>query len=566
MKKNQFKLIKKPKEYSIYFLSLLVLIIGVSSCKKQLNIVNTNIPTIGGNVNNEAGIAALGLGGVYWNGFNYGDGWLGDSYFSLPWGYHELMGDVIGATSPNNQVTAIGVPDYFILAPGLSPVKNTNPQVAAIIRNFNTPSATIGGNNVLYYEWTNMYAMISACNLALETVGSIPMSTDKINTVKAWAYWWKGYAYAQIGTLYYAGLIENHSSTVVNNYVGQAAIITESNRNLNLAMTTLQAITSQSDYGTMIAELIPKQNQVGLGLPPSSAQWIRTINTMLARNIVLNKLSPFVNGNPAATITKATIPVMTAADWTQVITYCNAGIQKGDYVFTGRSSATNSYFTANAGTAAIMAAGNSTYRLMERFVQQFQTGDARSANFVKSTRSQGLDNASISLHTLLDNTLNPVSKGVSFYASSAIGSQEIYIGPTYEENQLMLAEANIRNGNISAALPFIDAVRTYQGSGLPALAGTTLTLAQAIQTLISERTVALGFRGLSFYDNRRYGWTYDISQGGGRYGATMVDASSTVYTNATISYNFMDYWDVPADETTKNAPAAGSASTTNINY
>ena len=101
---------------------------------------------------------------------------------------------------------------------------------------------------------------------------------------------------------------------------------------------------------------------------------------------------------------------------------------------------------------------------------------------------------------------------------------------------------------------------------MPALAGTTLTLAQAIQTLISERTVALGFRGLSFYDNRRYGWTYDISQGGGRYGATMVDASSTVYTNATISYNFMDYWDVPADETTKNAPAAGSASTTNINY
>src|ERR1019366_4194246 len=135
----------------------------------------------------------------------------------------------------NNQVTAIGVPDYFILASGQAPVKNTNPQVTGIIRTFNSQAATNNGNNVLYYEWTNMYAMINACNLTLETVSSIPMSADKINTVKAWAYWWKGYAYAQIGTLYYAGLIEDHSNTVVSNYVGQAAIITESNKNFNLA-------------------------------------------------------------------------------------------------------------------------------------------------------------------------------------------------------------------------------------------------------------------------------------------------------------------------------------------
>ena len=54
--------------------------------------------------------------------------------------------------------------------------------------------------------------MINGCNLTLEHVDGIPLSTDKANTVKAWAYWWKGYAYAQLGTLYYSALIEDQSN------------------------------------------------------------------------------------------------------------------------------------------------------------------------------------------------------------------------------------------------------------------------------------------------------------------------------------------------------------------
>ncbi|MFX7844673.1 hypothetical protein ABTK14_20725, partial [Acinetobacter baumannii] len=91
-------------------------------------------------------------------------------------------------------------------------------------------------------------------------------------------------------------------NTVVNTYVDKNAIIAESNRNLNLAATLLGSISSQADYNAIIGQLIPKQNQVGLGQPPSTAQWIRSINTLRARNIVLNKLSPFVNGNLSATI------------------------------------------------------------------------------------------------------------------------------------------------------------------------------------------------------------------------------------------------------------------------
>jgi hypothetical protein len=368
--------------------------------------------------------------------------------------------------------------------------------------------------------------------------------------------------------MYVAGLIVDQSNTIVSNYVSQDKIIAESNRNLNLAMTTLSGIANQGDYASMIAQLIPTQCQVGLGLPPTSAMWIRTINTMLARNILLNKLAPFVNGNPAATITKASIPAMSAADWAAVATYCNAGIKKGDYVFTGRSTASNSFFSPTGGSVASICAQsnqNSTYKVSERLVQQFKTGDKRLANFSQTFGTfYGDANTNTTRYSLVDGAATGLT-GVPILGSRLPGGVEIYIGPTYEETQLMLAEANIRSSNIAAGLVNIDNVRSYQGAGVAALAGTTLTLAQAMNELTMERIAALAFRGLSFYDARRWGWTYSTKNGGGRYGATMI-FNKTVYTNATINYNFMDYWDVPADEKEKNPPAAGSASLINTNY
>jgi len=73
------------------------------------------------------------------------------------------------------------------------------------------------------------------------------------------------------------------------------------------------------------------------------------------------------------------------------------------------------------------------------------------------------------------------------------------------------------------------------------------------------------FRGTAFYDARRWGVIYDISKGGGRKGCTVVTPDGTLNTNATINYNFLDYWDVPADEFVLNPPAAGSAPIKNPN-
>lgn len=570
MKKMRINFNNCKKKYQPYFLALAFLL-ALGSCKKQLDVKDPNDPTFSSNVSSEAGLAAYAKGGIYWNGFNYSDGWLGDSYFSLPWGYHELMGDVVGGgQGSNNQTTTMGVPDKFQADPNdpTTVVVNTAPEASAIIRGFNTQAASSNANNALYYEWVNMYSMINACNLALENLGNVPLSTDKANTVKAWCYWWKGYAYAQIGTLYYAGLVIDHSNTVVNKFVGQSTIITESNKQLNLALTTLNAISNQADYGTMIAEMIPKQNQVGLGVALSSAQWIRTINTMLARNIILNHLSPFVNGNLSATISKSSITTMAASDWQSVISFCNNGIKQGDYVFTGRTSASNSYFTTNAGSVAgLLTASNqtTTYKLSERLIQEFKPGDKRLANFTTANGTfYGDANTNSTRYSLVDGITAGLS-GIPILGSRQPGRLEIYIGPTFEENQLMLAEANIRTGAVSAALTFIDNVRAYQGSGVAKLAGTSLTATQAMQELTMERMAALALRGLSFYDSRRWGWTYSIANGGARYGCTLI-YNTKVYTNATINYNYMDYWDVLADEIVKNPPSADSAPVVNPNF
>jgi len=570
MNRVQLKIYQFRTSFGICLWSVLTML-ALSSCKKQLDVKDPNDPTFGTNVTDLAGLTTYAKGGVYWNGFKYGDDWLGDSYFSLPWGYHELMGDAIGGgQGSNNQTTTIGVPDKFQADPSdpSTVFINTAPQASAIIRGYNNSAATANANNALYYEWLNMYALIYSCNLTLENTDKITLPANQANTVKAWAYWWKGFAYAQIGTLYYAGLVIENSTTPSNKYLSHADIISESNKYLNQAVTTLKSISNEGEYATVIAQLIPAQCQVGLGLPPSSAQWIRTINTMLARNILLNKLSPFVNGNPNASISKSATTVMTDADWQSVITLCNDGVKEGDYVFTGRTTASNSFFSRTGGSvAALLASSNqsTTYKLSERLVQQFKDGDKRRANFTTSNGTfYGDANTNSTRYSLVDGVTEGLS-GIPILGSREAGGLEIYIGPTYEENQLMLAEANIRTNNVSAALAIIDKVRKYQGAGVAPLAGTSLTVSQALKELTMERLAALALRGLSFYDSRRWGWTYSVANGGGRYGCTLL-FKDKVYTNATIDYNFMDYWDVPGDEIEKNAPSGDSEAVKNPNY
>jgi hypothetical protein len=513
------------------------MLLVATSCQDQLDVGNPNQPTLQANVNNEDGIVSLAQGAVYINGFLNGDTWLGNSFFSLPMGYNELMADNVGASASNNQVTTIGQPDYIILDNG-EKKENTSPSVD-IIRTYNTRASTGADNNAIHYEWLNMYTMNNVINLVLSVVDDIPFTGDaesKINTVKAWCYWWKGYLYGSIGTKYYYGLILNEYGATTSEYLPHDAIIAESNNFYNLAATTLGSISSVSDYEEVLGKLIPAQNQAGNGGILSVEEWKRNINTALARNLLFNKLAPYVDGNLNATITGSSMSgTMSAADWNTIVTLTTGGVKEGDKIFVGYTTGTNDFFSASGGTVASLAATpatNSTFKVSERAIQCFNTGDKRlTTNFIQAT---GYNNDYIytTRYTMLSG--GDGTAGVYVYADRDIGEHELVISVSYEENALMLAEASIRLGSIEAGLKIIDAVRDYMGAGVAAVAGTGLDASAAMNQLARERRTSLLFRGLTFYDNRRFGWSYDMAQGGGRYNNVIVQGA-TINTKAKIN-------------------------------
>jgi len=534
--------------------SMILAGMALASCKKELNVENPNSPTLV-QAQTETGITSLAQGSIYTNGFSNGDGWLGDSFFSLCYGYHELLADDVSAQAANQNVNLVNVPDYVILDDG-SRITNTQPQIGNLRLNNSRDKQS---NNMFYYEWQNMYALNNAANQILALIPSISFSGDaatKQTTFKAWAYWWKGYAYARLGSVYYAGVINNTVSATNSTYVNSAALIAESNKNLSQAASLLSTISNTGTYTTVMSSLIPTFFQVGDGQVPSPDMFIHSINSLMARNLLANKK----------------VTDMTTTDWQTIITLTTTGVQADDNIFSGHSTSNNYVFSPGGGSVAANTAGDPTstsFTISERLLQEFESGDLRkSKNFLQVTPflNQVGGFTFGTRWELLNAQLDPVSGNNAYQiADKTPGNQEVYIGPSYEENELMMAEALIYTGQTDQGLALVDAVRNRQGAGLPAVSGTGLTMAQALEEVRRERRIALLFRGTAFYDARRWGVIYDISKGGGRKGCTVVTPDGTLNTNATINYNFLDYWDVPADEFVLNPPAAGSAPIKNPN-
>lgn len=547
--------------YRKIFLILLAPALALISCKKELNVGNPNQPTLDANVTDENGLMALTSGAVYLNGIGNGSlGWLGNSYLSLPYGYSELLGDMISAEASNQIVNIINFPEYYILDNGTR--VDADSKMRTVVRTNNTRSGSSQGNNPFLYIWTSMYAMNNACNTVLSKVDAVSYTGDaeiKKNTIKAFCYFWKGWAYSQIGSWYYAGLINDAVTTTNSDYKKFTEIIAESKKNLNACADILGTLGSGGGtYDAVLGKLIPSFLQVDKGGILSPAQWKRNINTLLARNILVNHLSPFVNNNPGATISGSSMDAMSAQDWQDIIQLTNDGIGPDDLVFTARSADVNGFTTAAGGNVAAQSTGpaaSATFKIGERFIQNFRANDKRfEKNFTLGF--YGMNSSFSTRYSQVDGG-NAGNEGTIVYGNKNVGEYEAYLAGTYEENALMLAEAKIRTGDIAGGVALIDDVREYQGAGLPALS-TSLSLADAMKELVSERRVALVYRGLSFFDSRRWGWIYDISKGGGVYGQTVVIDATHVNTNVTINYNFLDYWDVPADESDLNPPLDGA--------
>ena len=462
------------------------------------------------------------------------------------------MGDIIGVEAANAYINQIGCPNKVTLDNGtiiLNP-SAVNTQYALLRSvNFNSQS----GGNPGFYEWAYMYNMITSANSILDLSSKAKFSgtgASKKATVDAWAYWWKGYAYARLGSFYYAGIKQDGVTGVTNgNYISKEALIAESNANFDKCATALNLATSAADYTAIVKQLIPSFVQIGKGGAISIAEWKRNINTMKARNILVNTLQS----------------TMTAAQWTSVLTLVNDGIRPTDIIFTGRTDPNGDFLgTTIADKVQSTSSSTATYKLSERFVQDFKAGDQRRANNVRTLNAgvgifnQDRGNSFNTRYTLFNGGQSIA--GVITYANTAPGANEITLCGTYEENELMKAEATMFAASFSpasiiTAMSLIDAVRNYQGAGL----GVTVaaTTAAAKEELRKERRIALAFKGLSFYDARR--WDI-IDPTKGRTGCVLLSGTAgTLNTNATINYGFLDYWDVPDNELAYNPPAAGSA-------
>ena len=535
--------------------AILAATICLTACKKQLDIKNDNQPTPE-SAASESGVLSLAQGSIYRNGFydlKYTDGVYG-RFWAGATGFHEMMGDIIGVEAANAYINQIGCPNKVTLDNGTTTILNpsaVNTQYA-LLRSVNTNSQQ--GGNPAYYEWSYMYNMLTSANSVLDIASKAKFSgsgaATKKATVDAWAYWWKGFAYARLGSIYYAGLKQDGTTGATNgNYISKEALITESNANFDKCATALSAAVSATDYTAIVKQLIPSFVQIGKGGAISIAEWKRNINTMKARNILVNTLQS----------------AMTAAQWASVLTLVNDGIRPTDIIFTGRTDANGDFLgTTIADKVQSTSSSTATYKLSERFVQEFKAGDQRRANNIRTLNAgvgifnQDRGNSFNTRYTLYNGGQSIA--GVITYANTAPGANEITLCGTYEENELMKAEATMFAANFSVAsittgMALIDAVRNYQGAGL----GVTVaaTTAAAKEELRRERRVALAFKGLSFYDARR--WDI-IEPTKSRTGCVLLSGTAgTLNTNATINYGFLDYWDVPDNELAYNPAAAGSA-------
>ncbi len=536
-------------------IGLLGLTLGVSSCKKDLDISNPNQPTPS-SAASESGVLSLGQGSIYRNGFFdlktsdgvYGRFWAGAT------GFHEMMGDIIGVEAANAYINQIGCPNSVRTDAG---VVINNPSAVntqyALLRSVNFNAQ--GGGNPIYYEWAYMYNLITSANTVLDIAnktqfsGGTAAAATKLATITAWCNFWKGYGYSRIGSIFYAGLINNGVNGSTNgNFVTKEAIMAEAEANFARAVTAINAATSTTDYTATLKSLIPAYLQIGKGTAPSPAAWVRNINTMRARNILANNL----------------VSAMTPAQWAQIQTLTTAGITASDPVFTGRTDANGDFLgTTVADKVQSSASSTNTYKLSERFVQEFFPGDRRFTQNIRTLNAgvgifnQDRGNSFNTRYTLFNGGNNVA--GAIVYANTLAGANEITLCGSFEENQLMLAEALIRQGgqsNIDQADNIIDAVRTYQGAGLAPI-GNGLTQAASAEILRRERRVALAFKGLSFYDARRYDI---IAPTKSRTGCVLLAGTAgALNTNATITYGFLDYWDVPDNELAYNPAASGSA-------
>lgn len=517
-----------------YFILVIVATFVVQSCNKDLlDLENPNSPGLPA-MKTEEGLKRFGLG-IY-NKFAL-------EYWWLSIGYHNVMGDTFYIPWGNfswrwaNQTSQIILSDGTVLTP---PQGTSQPEM---LKSRNDRS--FGNDNAFYNEWVAMYMVNNHANVLLDVLNSGEVTFAESGEIKtkileAWAYWWKGFAYSRLGSLYVAGIITSEADKTNSDFVTSAKLIEEANSNFDKAIAVLSTLSASDTYNTFFTGLIPDFTNVGNGGVLTPEMWIRSMNTYKARNLLVNTYADD----------------MTAAQWNEILTLTGNGIKETDKIFTLRSALTNDLVSETAWWPYRSLIGWDF--ISERLVQDFKSGDARKDRNIYTLSSPRVNQSGRGYQYGTRFGMIDITSGGN-YASTTAGEAEIPIACSYEENQLMMAEALIHTADIEGGLGYIDEVRTYQNSELANVVGTGLSETQALEELRKERRIGLIKNGVSFYDARRWKVILPLSQGGGRTNAVVVGPSAVIDENATIEYNYMPYWDVPMNELDFNEPSSASA-------
>ncbi len=532
---------KKNSYLSLAF----AMIIGVSACNKDsLDLINPNEPGLEA-LETEEGMRRAALG-IY-NKF-------GLEYWWMALQNHDLMGDAYFASVGNfgwrwvNQPTSMTLSNGTVLTP-----PQGGSQVDELL---NRNGRNFGDDNALQFEWQAMYLVNNQANLILTALENPELSFSangetKVAILRAWAYWWKGFSYSRIGSLYIAGIIANTLNETNSDFVTHDDMIAEANRNFDEAIAVLNGLQAGEVYNAFFTSLIPSFTNAGKGGAISPEAWIRNINTYKARNLLVNK----------------EVSQMTTADWQQLLTLTDNGLQADDKTFTMRSALQNDLVSETA-WQPFRSTVDLWSHISERLIQDYKPGDDRfTRNFTTSYSTYPIINAQARGFNYSTRYGFIRIENGGDYSTQVAGLAEITIAGAYEENTLMRAEALIKTGNIDGGLALIDEVREYQNAELPAVSGTGLTEAQALEELRRERRVGLLNKNVAFYDARRWGVLKPVAEGGGRTGAVVLyiptgQQAFVVDNNATINYNYLSWWPVPDNELDLNEPTAGSAPVT----
>ena len=536
------------KRYLIY---ILIMVIAGSACKKSsLELNDPNNPTPEQSLITEAGLKNFSLGILQKMVADVPDEGS-TNIFHIALTNHTIMGDEAYVPYGNyglrwvNQV-------YKITLPGGTVITNPNGvEQKTQLQGFDSRGA--GELNAFQYEWSVNYYIIAQANQLLEALDNPALiltgdATNKKNTFKAWALWWKGYAYSRIGSMYLAGVIPTKAGVTNGDFVDHTVILAEADKVLNECLTTLNAITESPEYTNIMQAIVASFNDNKKVVTP--AMWKRQVYSLQARNLLAN--------------TKIT--EMTTAKWQQIITLANQGIQATDVIFRfGMDpSGTNDVSSGFYHPYAFIGEVQQFSFVSERLIQEFKANDNRlKIGFVPfsvpkvNERGRGLQ---------FGTRWNPVFIEDGGLYATGDNRGLVPWACSYEENQLMKAEALIRTGSIEPGLQLVDAVRDFQSSGLAHVAGSGLNATQALEEYRRERRVALFLWGTAFYDARRWGVTKPAAQGGGRANAIVIvpgnlltpPQTGSIPTACFMEYNYMDYWDVPQNELDFNT--AGSAS------